>query len=252
MNAKWEGPFIFEPPKGDLSKDRFVWIKYQNPLTGKLERFRYNIGLNKFTTKEDRRQHGKSLRVVSDNLLKEDWSPFEKHDAFARHKDKSVVSLIDQYLDEIKSNLRPNTYKKYYIEVQFFKKYLISNYLVNLLLNDVTKTVVVNFLNWGKQKRAWKAKTYNHYLNDITTMFNYYHQNYDNYIGKVPALSLKRAPSERPGNSAFSDWQFKKLRESMFRNGDTMLYTFCSFIYYGALRNEAEGNYLKPVTLISA
>ncbi|PRY51537.1 site-specific recombinase XerD [Arcticibacter pallidicorallinus] len=245
MKTKWEGPFIYEPPNGDLDKDWLVWIKYQHPVTGKLERFRYNVGFKQYNTKQERREHGKALKIVLEDLLAEGWSPYNEYDVFAVHTNKNVVSLIDQYLEEVKGNIRSSTYKKYKIELNSFKNYLISNRLYNLELDEVKKATVLNFLNVQKNARKWKGKTYNHYLNDITTFFNYFHHNYDDYIEKVPTLSLKRAPIERPGNTAFNDWQFKKLKDLMLDNNDQMLYTFCSFIYYAALRNEAEGNYLK-------
>lgn len=113
------------------------------------------------------------------------------------------------------------------------------------MLNDARKATVLDFLNYYKVKRSWSGKTYNHYLTDITTFFNYFHKNYDEYIDKVPSTHLKRAPMEKPGNTAFNDWQFKKLKDMMLENGDHLLYNFCSFIYYAALRSVSEANKIK-------
>ncbi|WP_187774825.1 tyrosine-type recombinase/integrase [Pedobacter sp. BS3] len=246
MKPKWEGPFIYEPPGGDLTKDWFVWLNYQHPITGQMVRAgRYSYGFAQYNTKTERRQHALALKAVIEELLKEGWNPFEEYNVFDHQQDNRVVTLIDNYLKEIKGSIRPNTYRKYETELNLFKKWLETNGFSGLQMNEVKKAVVTSFLQEYKLKKEWKGKTYNNYLNDITTFFNYYHENYDEVIEKVPTVSLKRQPTLSPGNQAWNDWQFKKLKEWMLEDGEDLLYIFCSFIYYGALRNEAEANYLR-------
>lgn len=247
MRTKWEGPFIYEPPNGDLKKDWFVWFKYEHPVTGKYERFRFNKGFNKYKTKTERREHGILFRNVIDKLLSNGFSPYGEYNPLDNllNKQKTVVTCIDKYLVEVKPYLRPKSYDKYSFQLKVFKKWLIENNLSHLLINDVRKATVLEFLTETREKRKWGGKTYNHYLVDITTFFNYFHKNYDDYVDKVPTLHLKKAISDKPGNTAFSDWQFKKLKDMMLENGDTFLYTCCSFIYYGALRSVSEVNKIK-------
>ncbi|WP_207426015.1 site-specific integrase [Pedobacter sp. SYSU D00535] len=245
MRTKWEGPFIYEPPGGDLKKDWLVWIKYQHPITGQFERFRFNHGFNQFTTKRERRQHAMALKKVIDELLQKGWTPYDEYNVFEHQRDRRVATLIDRYLETVKPSLRPNTYGKYEQELNLFKKWLQANSMGEIKIDGVTKSIVTSFLNHYKQEKQWSGKTYNHYLNDLTTFFNYYHDNFDDYLEKVPTLSLKRQPVARPGNTAWNDYQFKQLKDMMLDNKDSMLYHFCSFVYYAALRNEAEGNQLK-------
>lgn len=247
LKTKWEGPFLYEPPNGDLQKDWFVWIKYEHPVTGSLERFRYNKGFNAFKTKTERREHGKAFVQVLDELLKEGFNPFERYNPIEIQlkNSKTIVSCINLYLSEIESEVRPTTYLKYSLELKLFQKWLIDSGQEKLLLNDARKATVMDFLREHKEKRSWSGKTYNHYLTDLTTFFNHFHKNYDDYIDKVPSTHLKRALVDKPGNTAFNDWQFKKLKDMMAENGDHFLYTFCSFIYYAALRSVSEANKIK-------
>jgi site-specific recombinase XerD len=247
LKTKWDGPFLYEPPNGDLKKDWFVWFKYEHPVTGVSERFRYNRGFNTFNTKGERRDHGKVLLSVIDTLLEEGYTPYLEYLPLQNllNKQKTIVICIDKYLKEVEADLRPNTLTKYTLELKVFQSWLIENGHGQLLLNDARKATVLDFLNEMKDKRSWSGKTYNHYLTDITTFFNYFHKNYDEYIEKVPSIHLKRARVDSPGNSAFNDWQFKKLKDMMTENGDQLLYNFCSFIYYAALRSVSEANKIK-------
>lgn len=242
VKPKFEGPFLYEPKTGN---DWFVWLKYQHPTTGKFERFKYFIGFSDYKTKELKRQHGKALSIVIEDLLANGWSPFEEYNVFENHRNNNVVDLIESYLKEIKGNIRPNTWSKYNTELGLFKTWLIEKNMSHLDISEIKKVIVTNFLNEYKEIRNWSGKTYNHYLNDLTTFFNYYHHNYDEVIEKVPTLSLKRLPETKSGNSFWNDWQFAKLKKMMLENEDKLLYTFCSFIYYAALRNEAEAIYLR-------
>jgi site-specific recombinase XerD len=245
LKTKWEGPFLYEPAGGDLNKDWFVWIKYEHPVTGKYERFRYNIGFNQYKTKTERRLHGRVLKEQIDELLKQGWTPFKEYKPLENllNKQKTISICIDKYLSEI--TVRKTTLNKYTFELRLFKDWLISQGLADMLLKDLKKAHVIDFLSKYKTERNWSGKTYNHYLNDITTFLNYFNENYDEYIDKIPTLSLKRARVDRPGNSAYNDWQFKKLNDMMIENGDHLLRTFCSFIYYAALRNISEATKIK-------
>ncbi|MEN0095882.1 MAG: site-specific integrase [Pedobacter sp.] len=245
VKTKWEGPYLYEPSGGDLSKDWFVWFKYQHPLTGKYVRFRYNAGFNKLKTKYERRAYGKDFLTAIEELLKDGFNPFSEYNPLQNLLDrqKTISVCIDKFLAEL--NVRPNTYHKYSLELKLFKSYLIEKGYGDVLLRDIRKGIVVEFLAHYRAKRNWKGKTYNHYLTDITTFFNYFYNNYDDYLDKVPTLKLRRAPVEKPGNSAFNDYQFKKLKDLMKANNDELLYTFCSFIYYAALRSVSEANKIK-------
>lgn len=245
LKTKWEGPFLYEPPGGDLKKDWFVWIKYEHPQTGKFERFRYNVGFNQFKTKTERREYGRLFKIELEEFLKNGWTPFEEYRPLDNllNKQKTVSACIDKYLSEI--TVRRSTLHKYSLELNLFKGWLIENGYDQILLNDIKKIHVTDFLNHFNEKRKWKPKTYNHYLTDITTFFKYFYDNYDDYIDKVPTTTLNRPPVNKPGNKAFNDWQFKRLKEMMKDAGDDYLYTYCSFIYYAGLRSVAEGNKIK-------
>lgn len=245
VKPKWEGPEFYEPASGLRSRDWFVWIKFQHPITGKMERFKYNVGFSQYSTKALKREHGKALMIIIDDLLKEGWSPFSSYKEIPVNHGSTVVSLIDKYLHDIAGNIKATTLRKYNTELQLFKKFLIANGHSQTLIGNIKKSIVTTFLTYYSVENKWSGKTYNNYLNDITAFFNYFYNNYDDLIEKVPTVSMKRSTIERKGNLAYNDWQFKKLKELMLNNHDEILYTFCSFVYYGALRNEAECNYLK-------
>jgi hypothetical protein len=201
LKTKWEGPFLYEPPS--LDQDWFVWIKYQNPVTGKLERgpgCRFNVGFNEYRTKKERREHGRALIKVVDELLKDGWTPYEEYLPLRNQRDTSVIRLIadDRYFHEL-NDIRESTRYKYKSELNLFKKWLIENGYVKLRMNEVSKSIVTRFMSEMSTARGWEGKTYNNYLNDITAFFNYYQRNHDDIIDKVPTVTLRRARSIRPG-----------------------------------------------------
>ena len=91
MKTKWEGSFLYEPSGGDLTKDWFVWFKFQHPTTGKYERFRYNSGFNKLKTKQERRDYGRDFVKAIDVLLKYGFSPY------AEFQPLENLSLVMEY-----------------------------------------------------------------------------------------------------------------------------------------------------------
>lgn len=242
MQVKWDQPYLYEPPNGDLNKKWLVILKYRSPETGKMVRFRYGMGFSQFSTKTERRQHGEVLVKAIADLLEEGWSPYDEFTPYL-NDERTVANCIDKYLAE--ANIKHNTLRKYTYELKLYKSWLDSNNLGTLLMDNVKKVHVTSFLEEMSGVRKWSGKTYNHYLNDLTTFFNYFKKNYDDVIERVPTLSLSRARVDRHGNLAYNDWQFKKLKDLMLEKGDQLLYTFCSFVYYGALRNESECNYLR-------
>lgn len=241
MRTKWTWPKLYEPATPD--GDWFVWFKYRHPQTGAFVRFRFFKGFSDYKTKTEKRRLGSEYIVAIKELLKEGWSPFDQEEDNQIETGRPVVFMIDQYLKVV--DVRPNTLKKYQTELGLFKQWLIRNQYGSLPLSEITKSIVTSFLEQSRMERKWSGKTYNHYLNDITTFFNYYHDNYDDILPKVPTISLKRKRVDRPGNTAFNDYQFQKLKELMLENGDHLLYNFCSFVYYAALRNEAECRFIK-------
>lgn len=240
VRTKFKWPKLYEPASSD--GDWFVWLSYRHPQTGAFVRFKFFKGFSDYSTKSEKRHHGRLMVKAIKELLKEGWSPFDEDDEQV-DAGKPVVFLISQYLDKV--DVRPSTKQKYSNELNLFKSWLIKNHYGDLTIDQINKTIVTNFLEYHKTKRNWSGKTYNNYLNDITTFFNYYHDNFDDILTRVPTKSLKRKRVDRPGNKAFNDYQFKKLKELMLSNGDELLYHFCSFVYYGALRNEAEARFVK-------
>lgn len=238
-NFKW--PKIYEPASDN--GDWFVYLSYRHPQTGAFVRFKFFKGFSDFSTKQEKRKYGRRMVIAIKELLKEGWSPFDEDEDDNVDPGKPVVFLIDQYISKL--DTRPTTVKKYTQELNLFKSWLIKNGYGSFALPMINKTIVTNFLEHSKTERDWSGKTYNNYLNDITTFFNYYHENFDDVLPKVPTKSLKRKRVDRPGNKAFNDYQFKQLKEMMLAKGDTLLYYHCSFVYYAALRNESEARYIK-------
>ncbi|WP_257657715.1 tyrosine-type recombinase/integrase [Parapedobacter lycopersici] len=241
VRTKWKWPKLYEPPSP--TGDWFVWFKYRHPQTGAFVRFKFFKGFSDYDTKTAKRSYGRDLVVAIKELLKEGWSPFDEQETEIVDAGRPVSFLIHEYLNKL--DVRPRTKKKYETELNLFKTWLIKNHYGSLPLSQITKTIVTNFLESHKSERNWSGKTYNHYLNDITTFFNYYHENFDDIVPRVPTKSLKRKRVDRPGNKAFNDYEFKRLKELMLENGDHLLYYFCSFVYYATLRNEAEARFIK-------
>jgi len=161
---------------------------------------------------------------------------YSDHTYFEKY---NICSCIDEYLRFAKSTLKENTYGPYEDRLHLFKTYLIDNGIDFKRIDQITKDNIFDFVTIYKSNRSWSNKTYNHYLQAINTMLQFFIDNKDGYLEENICSKIKRLGVQKKGNLPFNNVIFKKALDYM-RINTPYLYQFSRFIYYPCMRPDAE------------
>lgn len=232
---------------GDLSKEWFVHYHFlkpshlQKPNESLYERFRVGNTINSYHTVKERKRQLRLVYNVIKKLLTDGFDPYKEY-RLKDHVEYSgylMTTCIDKYLDDIKADLKPNTYRKYYGHLELFKKYLKDTNREYLMIFQVSKNTIFDFLKHYQAEREWSNKNYNHYLGTLHSFFEHFLSNYDGYIKENVCSRIKRLQITRVGNRPFDNYDFPRTMDYV-KTQNPYLYQFCRFIYYSCLRPDAE------------
>src|SRR5699024_10315265 len=147
----------------------------------------------------------------------------------------NICSCIVKYLASIDGDLKPHTIRIYKNRLGYLKLWLESNGHDNLLIFDVTKQHVFEFLKHRQITAKLSNKTFNHHLQAISTFFQYYIDNYDDYLKENPCNEIKRLQATKNGNRPMDNYDFPRILDHV-KKKDPFLFQFCRFIYYTCMR----------------
>jgi integrase len=222
---------------GDIKKQWYVYYSFKNS-EGKYQRFKVFEDINSEKTKAGRYDLANYHRNVINLWLEEGGSPFEKSDT--PNESQNIITCIDLFLEFIANGkLRHNTKRKYKIELTVFKEWVIKAGIAGLKIGQIKKQHIFEFIEAIKKRNIKSGKTVNHYLNDLRRFFNHYMDNYDDYLERNPAAKITRDPVQEKGNVAYTEAEFKAIKQ-WCNDNDKHLWFVCQVIYYTGLRNEAE------------
>jgi integrase len=222
---------------GDIKKQWYVYYSFKNS-EGKYQRFKVFEDINSEPTKAGRYDLANYYKNVINLWLEEGNSPFEKSDT--PNENQNIISCIDRFLEFIANGkLRHNTKRKYKIELTVFKDWVLKAGVNHLKIGEIKKQHIFDFIEAIKKRNIKSGKTVNHYLNDLRRFFNHYIDNYDDYLERNPAAKITRDPVQEKGNIAYTEAEFKSIKEWCLSH-DPYLWLVCQVIYYTGLRNEAE------------
>lgn len=239
--TKYKLPEIYDAG-GDVSKQWFVFYSFRDPETGKFKRFKVFRDINQTKLKGERIERAKAIRQMVSELLSDGFDPFYEYKPDLTF---SVSSCVDLFLDRIKGQLRPKSYNRLYYELRKMKAWFTNQNLGDLHISEVKKSHVFDFLEFALVDGGWTSnKTYNTHKANISRFFNYFINNYEEIIEKNPALKIESRAVTIRGNMPYNDFEFAAIRKAILEN-DPYLWRICQFVYYAAVRNEAEGINLK-------
>ena len=176
----WEDyEFYLSIPKTFTGSNKpFVYFYYLNPKTNKTERIRKYIGKNDGNTKQIRLEAKKLiLDIVS--LLIEDWNPLtnEQNDSTLDQK-SSIEACIVYWISKREEALNneaiaKKTLKNNKILMMHLRSFLDKNNLLHTKAQSISNIQIKEFLDAKAFERNWGKVSYNTYLIDIKTFFNY-------------------------------------------------------------------------------
>ena len=141
------------------------------------------------------------------------FSPYQEfsYEDSVNHSGYKLTFCIDQYLNDVDRELKDNTTRVYKTRLKLFKEWLTETNQAHMMIFQVTKTHVFTFLKKYQftflkkyqDERAWTNKTYNHYIQAISTFFLHYMDNYEGYLTANPCARLKRLEPLKKGNRPY-------------------------------------------------
>jgi|GEM_PF-6605601 len=250
--------------KPDLSRQWFVYYSYRNPNTGKMERqppiYR---DINTFDTIAERKEYGKALINIYNELLRAGLSPFEEFVSKENgYLNKNIISCSELYLSEKKKSLAPKSFASYKQHVDWFIDWIKENRLSHLNIDQIKRHQVMQFLSDYREKSETAAaaarpsekrkpasnRQINNIKDNIITFFNYFKTNFEDEITKNPAKGIKDLPHLTRGNKAYTDAQIKLLKQLMLDHNPRIL-AFCEMVYESCTRPHEETRFLKIADL---
>ncbi|WP_256013096.1 tyrosine-type recombinase/integrase [Desertivirga xinjiangensis] len=237
---------------GDISKEWFVQYHYlkpealQRPDEPLYERFKVGSTINCLHTIPERKKQLRIVLKTMKQLLEAGFNPYQAYRAAdnVQYQGYNICRCIDKYLSEVEPDLRIGTFRKYKERLGFFKMWLESKSLENLMIFHITKQHIFEFLKSKQLTERWSNKTYNHYLQAIHTFFEHIISNYDDFVNVNPCEKLKRLQITRKGNRPLDNQSFSEVLQHCKEN-EPYLYQFQRFIYYTCFRPDAELRLLK-------
>lgn len=130
------------------SKDWYIWYKYRNPDTGKLQRFaNLKLGINRLRTVNERLSFINSYTKAMQETFKEGHNPFNEIPREEGQRKKVKEAL--QHALEIRSlTIGQSTIRDYTSTVNSFLKYLKSQGQIHLDITLVSRKIVTKYLNY--------------------------------------------------------------------------------------------------------
>ncbi len=230
-------PKIYDS-KGDLTKRWYVYYSFRNPKTGKLERQTPIYGgANTFHTKEKRLEilihYQKSLSL----FLQKGYNPYENnewmHKGMEKEEDSSL--LIEEAFNKMllikKKVLKSTSFVSYSNRIISFKKWLFTRLPKDSLITEVTKKLVINYLNEVLERTS--ARTRNNTRTDLSSFFQALEDNDIIVVNFIKNINVLKTTPER--NKTYT----KSQQEAIFAHleqKDPILLLYIKFISYNLLR----------------
>lgn len=223
---------------GDLSKRWYVYYSYRNPKTGKLERQTPIYGgANNYTTKEERLEVLVAFRASLTKYLENGYNPYEKNKnkhefvAVFDYQENTIKNAFEKVLTIKNKVLKRTTYVGYSNRVSLFEKWLYKSLDTESLITDVTKKLVIIYLNEVLDRTS--ARTRNNTRTDLSSFFQTLEDNELIKVNFIKNINVLKTTPER--NKTYT----KSEQESIFsylEEKDPILLLYIKFISYNLLR----------------
>ena len=230
-------PKIYDS-KGDLTKRWYVYYSFRNPKTDKLERQTPIYGgANKFHTKEKRLEILTVYQKSLSSYLKEGYNPYESNKQRHEHIEAlddsriSIESAFEKVLLIKKKVLKDTSYSAYESRINSFKKWLKEKLSKDSLIVDITKKLVINYLNEVLERTS--ARTRFNTRTDLSSFFQTLEDNDLIVVNFIKNINVLKTTPER--NKTYT----KSQQEAIFAHleeKDPILLLYIKFISYNLLR----------------
>lgn len=221
-------------PTLHIGKTTFVSY-YVLSLDGKsTQRIRTKINHVKDPIK--RKRFGQKLVDKTLEKLEQGWSPLQNEDDLSTLKIFPALNLYQTTKERQyeMGEIRKDTYRSIKSSVKIFKDWLTARKLNNIYLASFSKKDASAFMNYVFIKRKVAAKTYNNYLVNTSTIFNWFISESiikENPFKLIKAKQLKNKSQKVP----LSIEERRKLKDYLLDTNPNY-YLACLLLYHTGLR----------------
>ena len=165
-------PYVqYLPPQLTRGKVWYIHYSVQDPVTGKMKRFR--IKLNRIQNKTERLKAAKAIMAALAEKLALGWNPI-----YERAAPKAYTSLydaIEAFLKIKEKEMENNSMRSYRSFVRTFKKWLVAHKIgEDIYACSFTKPLAMEFVNDIEADDNISPRTYNNYIAFYRSMFSWF------------------------------------------------------------------------------
>lgn len=223
---KWFVFYYFRVPKELAHEYKSEWV-----------RFRVYEGINEIKTDE----YAKELVDAVNFSLENGFNPFEQ--LLKGDNKLSFNKSLDEFISYCEQkNLRQRTIGRYKTNIELLKEYFVRDNILYQPPEAITTEMMEGFFNHYNKQRNWAPRTYNSYLSDIGTIFQWLIRK--KKITDNPLEFLEYKKTESTKNRYYDDATAAKLK-AIIEPEDPLLFLFLETIYYTCTRPKSETRLLQ-------
>ncbi|RYF17062.1 MAG: hypothetical protein EOO42_16080, partial [Flavobacteriales bacterium] len=224
----WEDyEFYLSIPKTFTGSNKpFVYFYYLNSKTNKTERIRKYIGKNDGIIKQIRSE-AKNLILELITLLNDNWNPItDLQNEEVINSTSSIEECIAYWINKRQESLKnqsiaKKTLKNNKILMMHLRSFLDNSSLSHIKAKNITNVHVKEFLDTKAFERKWGKVSYNTYLIDLGTFFN--------YLKDLKIIKENPCNKVSKKNTRFDSTRFKVFEKEELLTVSTLLSSDKSF-----------------------
>jgi integrase len=217
----------------DSGSRAYVEYYVLNPGSGDLERKREYCQINRIKDPLERRKRLIQKRDEINGRLISGWSPF-KNKIEQSLDEKGILQLVQDVLVNKKRYQKENAYAATNSHIKPFISWLQFRGFANLPAHQISRTHIADFLTM-LLRTGVSNRTRNNYLVDISAVFQYLLDNYENLLSRNPCKGIAYLPVRSETHVSYNDAQLRAIVE-WCNEKDSYLGLFCKFIIYEFMR----------------
>lgn len=205
----------YRPAQVKKGKELIVEFYCKNPFTENLQRYR--IRLNHLKMKHaDKVIYAENVVMDINNKLQSGWNP-EIDDLNTSFRYKLMSDAFKEYINLKKTeDLRPDTIRSYQSFLDNFSRFVTQKFGEKIFIGQINKKIVGEFAHYLTNKRKISPRTFNNYMNGLSTIFQYFVDHGYKTVNPFATIHLKKTPTKR--RMFINDQERKKILEYFLKN----------------------------------
>lgn len=215
-------------------KQWYVYYYFRNPQTGKMQKFIYKEGINRYKTVKERKELARQLADAYHDLLKIGFDPFTKegvpiHD-FEANKTYTLIEALNYVLKDKINTWKTSTATNMVFRINTFIAWCKKVHIANLDVTKITKKHIIAYL---KSQDHLSATSINNNRRALSAIFGVLSG--EGIINTNIAAGIPKLKSKPKKNIPFTVTQISNIKAYLLKH-DPVMYHFVKFVFYGFLR----------------